>query len=29
MNYYPEPDFHIRDKVEVVLDLANYAAKNN
>ena len=29
MNYYPEPDCHIRDKVEVVLDLSNYAAKNN
>ena len=24
---YPEPDSHIRDKVKVVLDLPNYAAK--
>ena len=23
-----EPDCHIRDKVEVVLDLSNYATKN-
>ena len=23
MNYYPEPDSHIRDKVKVVLDLPN------
>ena len=29
MNYYPEPDCHIRDKVAVVLDLSNCAAKNN
>ena len=28
MSYYPEPDAHIRDKVKVVLDLSNYAAKN-
>ena len=27
MSYYPEPDNHIRDKVEVVLELANYATK--
>ena len=27
MSYYPEPDSHIRDKVKVVLDLSNYAAK--
>ena len=27
MNYYPEPDSHIRDKVKVVLDLSNYATK--
>ena len=27
MRYYPEPDSHIRDKVEVVLDLSNYATK--
>ena len=24
MNYYPEPDNHIRDKVKVVLELSNY-----
>ena len=29
MNYYPEPDSHIRDKVKVVLDLPNYATKEN
>ena len=28
MSYYPEPDSHIRDKVEVVLDLSNYPTKN-
>ena len=27
MNYYQEPDGHIRDKVKVVLDLSNYATK--
>ena len=27
MSYYPEPDSHIRDKVKVVLDLSNYATK--
>ena len=27
MNYYPEPEKHIRDKVKVVLDLSNYATK--
>ena len=27
MSYYPEPDSHIRNKVRVVLDLANYATK--
>ena len=27
MSYYPEPDSHIRDKVKLVLDLTNYAAK--
>ena len=27
MNYYQEPDSHIRDKVKVVLDLSNYATK--
>ena len=27
MSYYREPDSHIRDKVKVVLDLSNYAAK--
>ena len=29
MSYYPEPDSHIRDKVEVVLDLSNHATKKN
>ena len=28
MNQYPEPDSHIRDKVKLVLDLSNYATKN-
>ena len=27
MSYYPEPESHIRDKVKVLLDLSNYAAK--
>ena len=27
MNYYPEPDNHIRDKVKVVLHFSNYATK--
>ena len=27
MSYYPEPNSHIRDKVKVVSDLSNYAAK--
>ena len=27
MSYYPEPDIHIRNKVNVVLDLLNYATK--
>ena len=27
MSYYSEPDSHIIDKVKVVLDLLNYAAK--
>ena len=27
MDYYPEPDCHIRDKIKVVLDLPNYATK--
>ena len=27
MSYYPEPDSHIRDKVQVVLDLTNCATK--
>lgn len=29
MNFYPEPDDHIRDKVQVVFDLSNYASKKN
>ena len=28
MSYYPEPDSHIRDKLKIVLDLSNYATKN-
>ena len=28
MNYYPEPDIHIKEKYKVVLDLSNYATKN-
>ena len=27
MSYYWEPESHIRDKVNVVLDLSNYASK--
>ena len=27
MNYYPEPDSHIRDKVKVVLELSYYVTK--
>ena len=27
MSYYPEPDSHTRDDVQVVLDLSNYATK--
>ena len=26
MSYHPEPGSHVRDKVDVVLDLSNYAA---
>ena len=29
MNYYPEPDSHIRDKVRVVLALSYYATKKD
>ena len=29
MNYYPEPDSRIRDKLKVVLDLSNYGTKKN
>ena len=29
MRYYPEPDIHTRDKIKVVLELSNYATKNN
>ena len=25
--YYPQPDSHIRDKVKVLLELSNYATK--
>ena len=28
MNYYPERDRNIRDKIKVILDLSNYATKN-
>ena len=27
MSYYPQLDFHIRDKVRIVLDLSNYVTK--
>ena len=27
ISYYPEPGSHIRDKFKVVLDLSNYATK--
>ena len=27
MRYYLEPDIHIRDKVNVLLDLSNYGTK--
>ena len=27
MSYYPEPDSHISDKANVVLNLSNYATK--
>ena len=27
MSYYPQSDSYIRDKLKVVLDLSNYAAK--
>ena len=29
MSYYREPDTHIRDKVQVVLDLTNHATNKN
>ena len=29
MSYYQEPDSHIRDKVEVVLDLSKHTTKND
>ena len=29
MNYYPEPDIHLKDNVKVVLDLSNHATKKN
>ena len=29
MSYYPEPASHIRDKVKIVLELSNYAAKEH
>ena len=27
MSYYPEPDSHITDEFQVVLDLSNYATE--
>ena len=27
MNYYPEKDNHIKDRVKVVLEFSNYATK--
>ena len=29
MNYFPEPDSHVKVKFKVVLDLTSYAAKKN
>ena len=29
MSYYPKSDYHITDKVKVILDLSNYATKKN
>ena len=29
MNYYSEPEIHIRNKVKAVLELPNYATKKN
>ena len=29
MNFCAEPDSHIRDQVDVLLDLSNYATKKN
>ena len=29
MNYSPESEIHNRSKLKVVLDLTNYATKNN
>ena len=29
MSYYPEPDSHIRYKVNVVIDLPTYITKRN
>ena len=29
MGYFREPDSHTRDKIKVVLELSNYATKNN
>ena len=29
MNYYLEPDTHIREKVKIVVDLSNYVTKKN
>ena len=29
MSYYQEPDSHIRDRFEVVLDLSKHATKND
>ena len=29
MSYFPDVDSHLRDKVKVLLDLSNYAAKKD
>ena len=29
MSYYPQPNSHIKDKVKAVLDVTNYATKQN
>ena len=29
MSYYPEPNYHSRNKIKVELDFGNYAAKSD